>query len=187
MVGQAFMSPPGGKATPGSPRDRIPAVLLETISLAHAGVAAEVVPARGALVTALRVGDADVLYLDRATLEDPAKNVRGGIPVLFPYAGKLVDERFVPAGHADEAARVRTEQAVGGARGARRMPCGCGLVQDDDTRAQYPYDYDVEYGVHLLPRGLQVELVIHNRGRRPCPSRRDGIRTSAVRRRRSRR
>ena len=59
---------------------------------------AQIVPARGGIVTALAVGGRDLLFLDRATLEDPAKNVRGGIPILFPFAGKLEDERFLPAG-----------------------------------------------------------------------------------------
>ena len=51
---------------------------METI--AFGDVRAEVVPERGALVTALRVGTRDVLYLDPETLADPTKNVRGGIP-----------------------------------------------------------------------------------------------------------
>jgi galactose mutarotase-like enzyme len=55
----------------------------------HAGEAvAEIVPERGAICTRLKLGGEELLYLDRATLEDPAKNVRGGIPVLFPIAGK---------------------------------------------------------------------------------------------------
>ena len=59
---------------------------------------AEVVPARGAIVSALAVGDRELLYLDRATLEDPAKNVRGVVPVLFPFCGKLADETFALTG-----------------------------------------------------------------------------------------
>ena len=59
--------------------------------LSYGDVTAEVVPSRGAIVAGLRIGGTEVLYLDRATLDDPAKNVRGGIPVLFPFAGKLAD------------------------------------------------------------------------------------------------
>src|SRR4051794_23759870 len=58
----------------------------------------EVIPERCALVTSFRVGDREVLYLDPATLVDPAKNVRGGIPVLFPMAGKLANERYAVDG-----------------------------------------------------------------------------------------
>src|ERR1700690_249540 len=72
--------------------------MTEAITLAYGDVTAEVVPARGAIVAALTVGGTDVLYLDRATLDDPAKNVRGGIPLLFPFAGKLADETFALTG-----------------------------------------------------------------------------------------
>ena len=129
---------------------------------------AQVVPGRGGIVTALAVGGSEVLFLDRATLDDTTKNVRGGIPILFPFAGKLEDERFLHAGtrmkqHGfgrNQPWAVRTKSAD-----ALRLS----LVQDDETRAQYPYDFDVEYGVQLLPRGLQVELLVHNRGPKPLP------------------
>jgi hypothetical protein len=65
------------------------------IALGSGEVTAEVVPARGALVTALRIGANNVLYLDPATLADPTKNVRGG-------SGTVNTERrgWVPAGDA---------------------------------------------------------------------------------------
>jgi len=140
----------------------------ETITLASGDVTAQVAPGRGGLVSGLAVGGSEVLYLDRATLDDPTKNVRGGIPILFPFAGRLEDERFLPAGtrmkqHGfgrNKPWEVRTQSAD-----ALRLS----LVQDDETRAQYPYDFGVEYGVQLLPRGLQVELVVHNRGPKPLP------------------
>ena len=141
---------------------------LETLSLRHGDVTASIVPERGALVTALTVGQTDVLFLDRATLYDPTKNVRGGIPVLFPYAGKLVDERFVPAG-------TRMKQHGFGrnkswtVRERRAHAVRVGLVPDEETRAQYPYDYDAEYTARIVPFGLQVELVVVNRGAQPLP------------------
>ncbi len=141
---------------------------FEILRLAHGEVNAEVVPERGALVSALRVGGTEVLYLDRPTLDDATKNVRGGIPVLFPYAGKLVDETFV-------AARTKMKQHGFGrnkpwaVREQRPGLVRLALVQDADTRAQYPYDYEAEYSVSLLPRGVQVELMVHNTGGRPLP------------------
>ena len=49
---------------------------------------AEVVPERGAICSRLRLGPSEMLFLDPATLADAKKNVRGGIPLLFPIAGK---------------------------------------------------------------------------------------------------
>jgi len=46
--------------------------------------AVTIAPARGAIVTRFRVGERDLLFLDESTLADRTKNVRGGIPLLFP-------------------------------------------------------------------------------------------------------
>jgi len=40
-----------------------------------------------------------VLALDEATLRDEAKNVRGGIPILFPAPGKLQGGRTLRIEH----------------------------------------------------------------------------------------
>ena len=140
----------------------------EALALAYGDVTAQVVPGRGGIVSSLAVGGRDVLFLDRATLEDPAKNVRGGIPILFPFAGKLEDERFRPAGTRMKQHGFGRNQPWA-VRAQRADAVRLGLVQDDQTRAQYPYAHDVEYGVQLLPRGLQVELLVHNRGPQPLP------------------
>lgn len=58
------------------------------IALQAGDALAEIVPERGAICSRLRLGGDELLYLDKATLDDPSKNVRGGIPVLFPIAGK---------------------------------------------------------------------------------------------------
>jgi len=141
---------------------------METHCIAHGAVSAEVVPERGAIVASLRIGDTDLLYLDRATLEDTAKNVRGGIPVLFPFASWLKDELFVPAG-------TRMKQHGFG----RNKPWKVTeqrddllrtlLVQDAVTATQYPYDYEAEATVFALARGIQVELLMRNTGMKPLP------------------
>jgi len=127
--------------------------------IAFGDVRAEIVPERGALVTALRVGARDVLYLDRSTLDDPTKNVRGGIPLLFPFAGKLVDETFTLTntkmkqhGFARNRAWTVTE------RDAASLQMT--LVADAETRAQYPFELTVHHRAMIVPDGLQLELTI---------------------------
>jgi len=140
----------------------------ETHILEHGSVRAEIVPERGAIVTGLRVAGNEVLYLDRATLDDPSKNIRGGIPVLFPFAGRLPDELFLPAG-------TKMKQHGFGRNKAWRVTekrsdlLRLRLAQDAETAAQYPYTYDAEQTVALLPCGLHVELLVHNRGAPPLP------------------
>jgi len=128
-------------------------------ALAFGNVSAEVVPERGALVTALRVGARDVLYLDRATLDDPTKNVRGGIPLLFPFAGKLVDETFTLTGTKMKQhgfARNRAWTVTERDAASLQMT----LAADAETRAQYPFDFTAHHRVMIVPGGLQLELTI---------------------------
>src|SRR3569833_952058 len=70
--------------------------LVETHRLVDRQSNAEVLiaPLRGGMVTEFRIGDDQLLYLDRATLRDHAQNVRGGIPILFPVAGRLGNDGF---------------------------------------------------------------------------------------------
>ena len=133
------------------------------VVLASGDVRVEIVPERGALVTSLRVAGRELLYLDRATLDDPSKNVRGGIPLLFPFAGKLADGRFTLAGTTMKQhgfARDRAWQVTERDDTTARMT----LAADDATRALYPYDFTAHHRALLLPRGLQLELTLKSYG-----------------------
>ncbi len=122
-------------------------------------VVVEVVPDRGAIVAGLTVAGKPVLYLDRATLDDPTKNVRGGIPVLFPFAGKLADETLALTGTKMKQhgfGRNRAWRVVDQRASSVRMA----LAADAETRAQYPYEFVAEQTVMIVPRGIQIELAI---------------------------
>src|SRR5438552_3652936 len=68
---------------------------MDLWTIYHGAAVAEVLPQRGGLVTRFAVGRDEVLYLDPTTLVDRTKNVRGGIPVLFPIAGRLGGDRYL--------------------------------------------------------------------------------------------
>ncbi len=129
------------------------------VTLEHGEVLAEVAPARGALVTRLRVGDREVLYLDRATLDDPSKNVRGGVPLLFPFAGKLADDTLTLTGTKMKQHGFARDRAwtVSESEPTRvRMT----LRADEATQAQYPFDFVLHHEVRVVPRGLQLALTV---------------------------
>jgi galactose mutarotase-like enzyme len=46
-------------------------------------------PERGGIVTSLKLGGREVLYMDQGTFNDASKSVKGGIPIMFPNAGPL--------------------------------------------------------------------------------------------------
>jgi galactose mutarotase-like enzyme len=46
-------------------------------------------PERGGIITSLKLNGKELLYLDPDTFNDRSKNVKGGIPILFPNAGPI--------------------------------------------------------------------------------------------------
>ena len=92
-------------------------------------------------------------------LADQTKNVRGGIPLLFPFAGKLADETFALTGTKMKQhgfGRNRAWSVTERDATSVRMT----LAADAETRAQWPYAFTAHHTVMLVPRGLQLELTI---------------------------
>jgi galactose mutarotase-like enzyme len=138
-----------------------------------AGSLATLVPARGAITTRFRVGERELLYLDEATLRDPTKNVRGGIPLLFPSPGRLKDDRFARDGHAgamkqhgfarDVAWQARPHADSDAARATLETKA------TDATLAMYPYPFELKLVVSLRARSLRLDVAVHNTGKDPIP------------------
>ena len=140
---------------------------LDEAVLEFGDVKTKIIPAKGALVTALNVRGKDILYLDRASLE-PDKSVRGGIPFLFPFAGKL--EGGVLARTGTEVpqhgfARDKEWAVIEKAPGTLRLA----LESDAQTEQIYPWRFRAEYDVTLVPRGIHIGLWILNRAETTLP------------------
>jgi galactose mutarotase-like enzyme len=149
--------------------------LLETHLLVDHEAKARVVlaPTRGGMVTRFIVGDTNVLYLDGDTLRDATKNVRGGIPVLFPIAGRLADDKY----QVDGASYTMKQHGF-----ARNMPwsivdqatdggarLGLALAANAITRAQYPFDFRLALTYVLVGGRLTVQTRVSNLGDRAMP------------------
>ena len=148
---------------------------LETHLLVDHEAKARVVlaPGRGGMVTRFIVGDTSVLYLDADTLRDPTKNVRGGIPVLFPIAGRLADDKY----KVDDATYTMKQHGF-----ARNMPwaivdqateggarLGLALTASAMTRGQYPYDFRLALTYVLVEGRLTVQTRVSNLSDRAMP------------------
>jgi len=116
----------------------------------------EVHPARGGLVARFDVGGQPVLYLDEATLRDTSKNVRGGIPVLFPFAGRPPPGSPLPQHGVARTRAWNVLEASGGEQACLRM--GLDVAP-----------YRLELAVQLSGRRLAVDARVENRGSAPVP------------------
>ena len=121
-------------------------------------------------MTRFDVGARRVLFLDEATLRDPTKNVRGGVPVLFPSPGKLTGDAWSYAG------KTGAMKQHGFARNlpwqvghAGRDRATLHLASTDFTRAQYPWDFAVELAIALRDGALRIEQRVTNTGDAAMP------------------
>ncbi|KFE62979.1 aldose epimerase [Hyalangium minutum] len=143
---------------------------LETYVLEDGEARVEVIPSRGALVTRMNVGGDELLYLDESTVVDLSKNVRGGIPVLFPIAGKLPGDTY-PVGRQ---AYSMTQHGF-----ARRLPWTVrqaeremlvlGLSATEETLRQFPWRFDAQLTLSLDGPQLTLDFDVENRDERPLP------------------
>jgi galactose mutarotase-like enzyme len=132
----------------------------------------ELAPQRGALVTSFRVAGRELLYLEPATLFDRDKNVRGGIPVLFPSPGPLQNEHFARDGksgslkqHGFARNLAWTPSAVEGDTASVTLT----LDSSTETLAQFPWPFSLALTFELAGTCLSLKLRVHNPGESALP------------------
>jgi galactose mutarotase-like enzyme len=141
--------------------------LIDLIDV-DAGSILTIVPARGGLVTRWCARHHEVLFLDEATFQDAGKNVRGGIPVLFPSPGKLAGDRWSQAGRGGQLkqhgfARNLPWRVVDEGT-AEEASVTLQLEASDATRDQYPYDFEAKFRYALRGSSLHITMHFANRG-----------------------
>jgi galactose mutarotase-like enzyme len=151
-------------------QDRYTTYLL---SNQETGATLEVVPERGGIVTRWQVHGQDILYLDEARFADPTLSVRGGIPILFPICGNLPDNTYTHNG------QTYTLKQHGFARDlpwevtdqATQDQASLTLVlhSTEQTRAVYPFDFQLDF-TYVLDNGtLSIRQRYTNRSSVPMP------------------
>jgi galactose mutarotase-like enzyme len=140
------------------------------LDLRTANTEVRVAPPRGAIVTSFRVGGREFLYFDSATFDDPTKNVRGGIPVLFPTPGKLENDRWSYGGREGELKQHGF---------ARNLPWRVGasdvasvqlhLESNEATRAVYPWKFAATLIYSVAANTLRIDFSVTNTGDSPMP------------------
>jgi galactose mutarotase-like enzyme len=132
----------------------------------------EIAPRRGAHVTSFRVRGRELLYLETDTLIDPSKNVRGGIPVLFPAPGKLTDGRFMRDGQTGAMKQhgfARDLPWVTSTSSSSVASVELTLLASELTRAQFPWDFEAALTYTLAGACLTIGIEVRNTGQVALP------------------
>jgi len=130
-----------------------------------------VVPERGGLVSGWRTGGREVLYFDAVRFADPAKSVRGGIPVLFPICGGLPGDALpLPQGtfslpqHGFARDQSWQLEELADGNGVQLE-----LSDNPATLALYPFAFGLILELRPEPGALAIRALIENRSTEPMP------------------
>lgn len=133
----------------------------------------EVVPERGGIITSWSLQGQDILYLDAERFTNPSLSVRGGIPILFPICGNLPDNTYTYNG------KVYTLKQHGFARDLPwevtdqvtndLVSLTLVLNSSDQTRAVYPFDFQLAFTYQLKGNTLEIQQRYTNLSTEPMP------------------
>lgn len=133
-----------------------------------------VCPQRGGIVIGCRLNGEELLYLDRDTFIDPAANIRGGIPVLFPICGQLQGGAYEWEGQTYRmrnhgVARTAAWEVVNAYADEDEAALTLELHSNEETLASYPFEFELHFTYRLKAGKLHIEQSYNNLSERDMP------------------
>ncbi|MCU9613100.1 aldose epimerase [Caldibacillus lycopersici] len=126
-----------------------------------------VCPERGGIITEFAVAGEQMLYLNKETLFDFEKNVRGGIPILFPISGQLENGSYEWEGTTYQmpnhgVARINPWEVVETNADENEAAITIRLTSNEQMKEVYPFAFTVEFTYTLRENQLQINQVFRN-------------------------
>jgi galactose mutarotase-like enzyme len=133
----------------------------------------KVAPERGGIIFSYGVQGEELLYLNEETFFNEDKNVRGGIPILFPISGQLANGTYEWEG------KTYTMSNHGFARNAswevigqetdNRASLSIRITSNEQTKLSYPFDFTVIFTYVLEGGKLTIKQEYNNASQSPMP------------------
>jgi len=133
----------------------------------------EVLPKRGGIATKWRIDGKEVFYLDEERFKNPEMSIRGGNPILFPICGNLPEDTYT----IDDKKFTLKQHGF-----ARNLPWEVAeeitvdnvslklvLSSNEQTKAVYPFDFQVKFTYQLHGNTLTVLQEFTNQSSQPMP------------------
>jgi galactose mutarotase-like enzyme len=133
----------------------------------------KVAPERGGIIFSYGVHGEELLYLNKETFNNKEKNVRGGIPILFPISGQLSNGTYKLEGNTYSMAnhgfaRNASWEVIDQERN-NRASLTIRLASNEQTKLSYPFDFTVIFTYVLEGGKLTIKQEYNNQGDHPMP------------------
>ncbi|WP_341278562.1 aldose epimerase [Paenibacillus sp. FSL H8-0537] len=123
-------------------------------------------PERGGIVIGCQLQGQELLYLDRDTFIDPAANIRGGIPVLFPICGQVRNGAYewdgVRYNMRNHGVARQASWNVEGQSAENGASLTLSLESSAQTQAAYPFNFKLTFTYRLKDGKLDIEQAYSN-------------------------
>jgi galactose mutarotase-like enzyme len=134
----------------------------------------KVVPERGGIITSLGLESKELLFLNETTLHDKQKNIRGGIPILFPISGQLTNGEYdwketVYKMKNHGFARDLPWQVIDINTGKNEASITLKLESNHETLSCYPFQFSLQFKYILNERKLTIEQEYENKSNEGMP------------------
>lgn len=140
----------------------------------EAGSWLKVVPERGGIIIGYGVGGEEILFLNKDTLINPEKNIRGGIPILFPISGQLDGgeyewngRRYKMKNHG--VARNQPWEVVETKATETDAAIMLRLTSNLETKKEYPFEFELMFTYRLTNKMLMIEQQYRNQSAEAMP------------------
>lgn len=127
----------------------------------------KVVPERGGIIIGFGAASNEILFLNKETLYDKEKNIRGGIPILFPISGQLEKGEYEWNGQVLQmknhgVARNQSWKVIETKTEETQASITLGFKNNEDTRKSYPFEFEVIFTYILTKNQLTIDQEYRN-------------------------
>ncbi|WP_040203824.1 aldose epimerase family protein [Neobacillus jeddahensis] len=133
-----------------------------------------IVPERGGIISGFGVEGEEILFLNKETLYNPNKNIRGGIPILFPISGQLKNGEYEWDGMVYQmknhgVARTNPWEVVETNTDETSASITLRLASNQETRKEYPFDFEVVFTYTITKDSLTILQGYRNQSEAQMP------------------
>ncbi len=132
-----------------------------------------VVPERGGIITSWQIEEQDIFYMDTERFANPTLSVRGGIPLLFPICGNLVDDTYTLNGKTYQLKQHGFARNLAWGVSEQSDSNGASLTvnlkSSEETREVYPFDFELNFIYTLRGNNLELRYRHTNLSQEPMP------------------
>lgn len=139
----------------------------QIFSLTHNNITLEYSPERWGLITQIYFWETPVLFFNEETFYDLTKNVRGGIPIMFPNAWPLEKVwNFFELWNIPQHGFARNSKFFSQTwENFVEMK----LLANNTTKELFPYDFELTLRAEIIEKSVKISLSIKNIGEQNIP------------------